>query len=141
MIFAYAIEIGTAWIVAIVFGEISPNTRISSVTIPVAIPAPLLPNISIASVVAIEEAERFTTLFPIRIALSIFPEFSVIFNTVFALSLPSSLSFLIRILLTVVSAVSADEKNAESIISTTRIMSRIASLESKKSLSFTLAII
>ncbi len=69
-------------------------------------------------------------LLPIRIALSILPESSVIFNTVFARLLPSSARLRIRILFTVVKAVSADEKNAESISNINRIISCVASPES-----------
>ena len=54
-----------------------------------------------------------TILFPIRIALSILPELSITLPTVIALLLPSSIRERILILLTIVKAVSADEKNAD----------------------------
>ena len=64
--------------VASVFGEISPKIRIRNVKIPVAIPAPTLPRSLIAKVVAMDEAERFTILLPIKMALRSLPESSVI---------------------------------------------------------------
>ena len=109
-----------ALIVAIVFGVTSPKIKIKSVRIPVAIPAPKLPKYLIASEVASEEAERLTILFPIRIAESIFPESSVTRRTLSARLSPDSARVRIRILLTVVKAVSAEEKKAESIKSTTK---------------------
>lgn len=84
------------------------------VSIPVAIPAPTLPNKRIANEVAILDAERFTTLLPIKMALSILPESSVTFNARAARLLPSSASVRIRMRLKVVKEVSAEEKNAES---------------------------
>ena len=97
---------------AIVFGEISPKIKINSVRIPVAIPAPTLPHKSRAREVAMEDAERLTILFPIKIALNILPESSVTLSTHAAREFPSSARERIRF--TVVSAVSAEEKNAES---------------------------
>ena len=67
-------------------GVISPNINISNVRIPVDIPAPTLPNISIANVVAREDADRFTMLFPISIAESIFFGRSTTLRTLTALS-------------------------------------------------------
>ncbi len=69
-------------------------------------------------------------LLPISMALNILPESSVIARTVLARLLPSSAKVRIRILLTVVSAVSADEKNADNNNKINRIMSRVASVES-----------
>ena len=86
---------------------------------PVAIPAPTLPNRRSASVVAMLEADRFTTLLPINMALSILPESSVTFRTLAARLFPSSANVRIRIRLKVVSEVSAEEKNAERISKTT----------------------
>ena len=83
------------------------------VSIPVAIPAPIFPNILTASVVASEDAERLTILLPIKIAESIFAESSVTRSTLSAFLLPASDRVRIRILLTVVRAVSDDEKNAD----------------------------
>ena len=46
-------------IVASVFGEISPKIKMSTVRMPVAIPAPTLPQILIAREVASEDADVF----------------------------------------------------------------------------------
>ena len=121
MIFAYFNEIFSEYRVEIVFGDISPNTRITSVRTPVAIPTALLLQIFMASVVDMEEAVRFTTLLPTRIALSILPWSSRTFVSVTALLSPASARFLIRILFTVVSAVSAEEKNADNPINRIKI--------------------
>ena len=51
------------------------------VKIPVAIPAPLLPSSFVATTVAIEDAEIFTMLFPIKIVLKSFGESAVNFST------------------------------------------------------------
>ncbi len=99
--------------VASVFGEISPKIRISSVKIPVAMPAPMLPNMRIASVVAREDAERLTMLFPIKMALSILCISSVMESTRAARLSPPSANVRIRMRLVVVKAVSAEEKNAD----------------------------
>ena len=61
------------------------------------------------------EAERFTMLFPIKIALNILEGSSVILSTFCAFLLPSSAKLRILILFTVVKLVSADEKNADNI--------------------------
>ena len=103
----------SALIVAIVFGEISPKIKISSVRIPVAIPAPTLPQRLMASDVARDDADRFTILLPIKIALSILPELSVMRSTHAALLSPSSASARMRIRFAVVRAVSAEEKKAD----------------------------
>ena len=63
-----------------------------------------------------EEAEILTRLFPISMAESILPESSVTRRTLAAFLFPDSASVRIRILFTVVSDVSADEKNADSAI-------------------------
>ena len=115
--------------VAIVFGVISPNRRIIRVRAPLAIATIELPKLY-ARLVVRDAADRFTMLLPIRMALNILPESSVIFNTVLALFLPSSARLRIRILFTVVNAVSADEKKADSINSTIRIIICVTSLES-----------
>jgi len=60
--------------VAIVFGVISPKIRIKTVKIPVDIPAATLPKMRMASAVEIAEADKFTILFPIKIALNILDE-------------------------------------------------------------------
>ena len=103
----------SALIVAIVFGEISPKIKISSVRIPVAIPAPTLPQRLMASDVARDDADRFTILLPIKIALSILPELSVMRSTHAALLSPSSASARMRIRFAVVRAVSAEEKKED----------------------------
>ena len=112
-----------------VFGVISPKRRISTVRIPLAI-ATMEPPKLYARLVVREAADRLTMLLPIRIALSILPESSVILSTVFARLFPSSAKLRMRILFTVVSAVSADEKNADSPSRISRIMSCVTSLES-----------
>ena len=117
--------------VASVFGEISPKIRIRKVKIPVAIPAPMLPQRLTAKVVAREDAERFTMLFPIKMALNNLPESSVIARTCFARLSPASARERRRILFTVVSAVSAEEKNADKISKMARIISETMSPVSK----------
>jgi hypothetical protein len=96
--------------VAAFFGVISPKIRIRNVRIPVAIPAPKLPKAFIAILVAREEADKFTMLFPIRIAESILLFWSVMRSTKAARLSPAFARVFIFIRLTVVSAVSADEK-------------------------------
>ena len=97
-----------------VFGVISPKIRIKRVKIPVAAPAALFPKISVTSTVSMEDADKFTTLFPIKMALSILLLFSRSRITHRACLFPLSASVRMRILLTVVSAVSEEEKKAES---------------------------
>ena len=121
------------YFVAMVFGVISPKISTRNVSIPVEYPINLLPKTSVQSAVVSAEAEMFTILFPINMALKSFAGLSVIFNTFFAGLLPSSALERSLILLTDVSAVSDEEKNAESkskIIIITRI---IQGLPSKKS--------
>ena len=77
-----------------------------------------------------EEAERFTRLLPIRMALNILPESSVILITILARLFPSSANERIRIRLTVVSDVSADEKNAESASKIIKTILWVTTLES-----------
>ena len=78
-----------------------------------------------ARVVAREEADKFTMLFPISIAESIFFGRSTTLRTLTALLSPSSAMVLSLILLTVVRAVSADEKNADRANNKTRIINLI----------------
>ena len=85
----------------------------TTVKIPVAIHTGIL--IRIANVVAREDAYKFTILLPINIALSILPYFSNTSRAVCALLLPSSARALSLTLFTVVSDVSAEEKNADNI--------------------------
>ena len=73
-----------------------------------------------------------TTLLPIRMALSIFPELSVTSRTAWARLLPSSARLRILSLLEVVRAVSADEKKAERASKITRMISCNTSLGSKR---------
>lgn len=61
-----------------------------------------------------DEAEIFTILFPIKIALSIFSFLSMTFKRTAAELFPSSIKVTTRNRLMVIRAVSADEKNAES---------------------------
>ena len=103
------------------FGVISPKIRTTSVKTPVVRPIavavleaiPMFAIIRVTIVVAKDDAERLTILLPIKIALSNFWGSSIICRTRAALGLPSSSNVRIRILLTVVNAVSADEKNAD----------------------------
>ena len=111
---AYDKAIFSALIVAIVFGVISPKIRIRIVMIPVAIATAVAPSLKLYAIVVVnEDAERFTMLFPIRMALSIFDELSVTLITIFARLFPSSAKERILILFTVVKLVSADEKKAD----------------------------
>ena len=75
-----------------------------------------------ARVVVREEALRFTMLLPIRMAESILPGFSRMASSRDALAFPWSASPRSRTLLTVVRAVSAEEKKAESSNKMIRIM-------------------
>jgi hypothetical protein len=83
------------------------------------------------NVVAMEDAEILTMLFPIKMVLNSFCEFSFSFNTLSAFLLPSSANALILWTLTVVSAVSAEEKNAERITNRISDTARPMELESK----------
>lgn len=84
------------------------------------------------------EAEILTILLPISIALSILPECSIISATIFALLLPSSIKARILMLLTVVNAVSADEKNADKTSSKIiKIICEILSVSKKSTPSYT----
>ena len=132
MIPATCKEIVSAFKVAKVFGVISPKIKINKVIMPVATPAPVFPSKSIARTVAMEEVEIFTILLPIRIAPSIFPEFSITFPSVTAFLLPSSIRVRTRIRFTVVKAVSAQEKKADKKIRTNSTIKRMATLGSKK---------
>lgn len=97
--------------IAPVLGTISPKIKTRTVRIPVAIPTAKL--IFIARVVARADADRFTILLPIRMALSILLYWSRILLTVIARLLPSSARERMRTRFTVVSAVSADEKKLD----------------------------
>ena len=79
-----------------------------------------------------DDAERFTILFPISIALNILVGFSQSFKTNAAFLLPSSAIDLRRIWFAVVRQVSAEEKNAERTSKISNIISFEASPESKK---------
>ena len=133
-------DILSEFMVATVLGMISPKIRMTIVNIPVAIPtavAPLMPApieraSFVASMVVREEAERFTILLPIKTALKSLPGFSMSRLTVLAVLFPSSSRLRIRILLTVVSAVSADEKKADNSTRIKRIMSCVTASASKK---------
>ncbi len=102
-----------------------------------AIPAPALSNKSVANIVAIEDAEMLTTLLPIKIALNIFPEFSITQPRVMAFLFPSSIKVRTRIRFTVLKAVSEDEKKADNANKTISIKNCVATLGSKKSTPFT----
>ena len=121
-------------------GVISPKIKINKVKTPVAIPAPRLMlssrprrvHTEKAYDVEIEEADRFTILLQIKTVLNILEGFSISFNTRFAALFLSSAKARIFNLLTVVSEVSAEEKNADSSSNTIRIIIFFASLGPKK---------
>jgi hypothetical protein len=101
---------------ASVLGTTSPKTSTRSVSIPVARPTNRLPKNFVLSIVASADADIFTTLFPIRIVDKSFEEFSLILITraaFLALLPPSSITVFSLFMLTVVSAVSADEKKPD----------------------------
>ena len=77
-----------------------------------------------------------TILLPIRIVLSSLPESSITLERILARLLPCSTSVWMRIRLTVVIAVSADEKKAESKTRISRTISCIGTLESNEVHSF-----
>ena len=122
----------SADIVDKVLGVISPNTSMSKVNTPVATPTALFPKIFMVRVVKREDADRFTILFPMRIALSILLCCSITFDKTTAFSIPDSARVLTLILFTVVSAVSDDEKNADNANKIIKISNCMTSLESKK---------
>lgn len=97
--------------------------------IPVAAATAEPPN-EYAILVVMEDADRLTMLLPIKMALNILPESSVISITFFARLLPSSAKERMRILLTVVSDVSAEEKNPEKNSKMIKIIICVATLES-----------
>ena len=118
----YSSDIFRLYLCAIVFGVISPKRRTTSVRIPVAIPTAALPKAFVTKVVVRDDADILTMLLPIRIVLISLLEFSVTFRTLDALLLPLSARDLRENLLTVVRAVSAEEKNADSATSTTKMI-------------------
>ena len=124
--------------VAIVFGVISPKIKTKKVRAPVAIPIYLFPNTDVQKVVVSADADMFAMLLPTRIALRSLLGFSVIFNTFFALRFPSSISERSFIWLTVVSAVSEEEKKADNISKIIITIICNAGLVSKKNHSFDL---
>ena len=68
---AFRMEIESALVLALFFGVISPKRMISMVNTAVPAETMLSPKIRIISEVASAEAERLTTLLPIRMAESI----------------------------------------------------------------------
>ena len=131
MIPIYFNAIFSAFFDATFFGVISPNTSIRNVKTPVATPTRLLPNTFNVRVVDRADADRFTILFPIKIAESILSVFAVISKTFSALLSPFSAKFLILNLFEVMRAVSADEKNAEADNNNTKMTNCNMSLVSK----------
>lgn len=83
------------------------------------------------NIVAREDAEMLIMLLPISTALSILDDLPNIFSTIWAFLFPFSHSVLMRMWLTVVNAVSADEKNPDSSNKINKIISWIMSPESK----------
>ena len=71
------------------------------------------------TVVVSADTAMFTILFPIRIALSILAGLDITLSRTIALLSPSSMSVFTLMWLTVVSAVSAEEKKAERHMRTT----------------------
>ena len=96
----------------------------------------LLPNTDVQKVVVSAEADMFTILFPTRIALSSLLGLPVILNTFLALRFPSSASERSLMRLTVVNAVSEEEKKADNISKITITIICNAGLVSKKNHSF-----
>jgi len=119
--------------VAINFGVISQNIKIKTASIPVVITAPILLKRFMANVVAIETADKLARVLPINIALNIFAGFSISLFISLAFLLFSSARLRILSLFTVVNAVSADEKKADSSNRVPIIISCVTSLESKVS--------
>ncbi len=109
----------SALLLARVLGVISPKIRIINVTNPVAraTPIPSFPNIEITKDVVNDDAAILTRLLPTRIVDKSCSLLSRSFCTSCARRLfSSSAKVLILILDTAINDVSADEKNAESII-------------------------
>jgi len=115
---AYESATFSEWIPATVFGIISPKINTTKVRTNVPILTYIFPNTFCTNKVEIAEAPIFTMLFPIKTVLSIFDWCFITLSRIRARLLPSSTNIRIRILLTVVKAVSADEKNADSKIKT-----------------------
>ena len=121
---AYASDSFSLLHIAHVLGTISPKINTSSVRTPVPIPTAAFPQSRMTREVIREEALILTTLLPIKIALISLLLLSRIFCNLRTL-LEGFSSAIARTLtlLNVVSAVSAEEKNADKIKSTTRITS------------------
>lgn len=130
MIPAILRDILSAYIVDMDFGVISAKTSTIKVRIPVASPTHLLPKVLITIVAVRDEAEMFTMLLPIKIALNILLGSSTSLSTVFAFFTPSSDKALIRSLLVVVNAVSEAEKKADKSNNISNIIDFTRSLES-----------
>lgn len=93
----------------------------------------LLPKASVTNVVVKAEADILTILLPISMALSIFEGLSTNLSSRFAFLLPSFAMNFNLCLLTVVNAVSAEEKNAESNNNNNKIINLIMELGSNSS--------
>ena len=94
-------------------GEISPKIKITTVVTIVATVTPLEPRSWMKTTVAMEAAAMLTILLPTRIVDRTESKSSNSFRHSLARSSPLRAMFLRRILLTLVRAVSADEKKAE----------------------------
>jgi hypothetical protein len=119
--------------VAINFGVISQNININNAKMQIIIMTPILLKRFMANAVAIETADKLTSVLPINIALNIFDGFSTSLFMSLAFLLFSSARLRILNLFTVVNVVSADEKKADSSNSIPIIISCVTSLESKVS--------
>ena len=110
---AISIEKLSAFSLARLFGSISPKISTSTVMTRVAAATLPLPNCSVKSTVASDEAEMFTTLLPMSIAVSALSKFSVIFSAFCALLLPEVARFLRRMWFAAEKAVSVAEHTAD----------------------------
>ncbi len=126
------------FLMAIVFGVISPNVNKINVMIPVIIAIfaakfvnPNELNVSIKKAVAIAEAPILEILFPINIPVIKFRGFSNIFSSFSAPLTFSSFKLRNLILFTAVNAVSALEKNADKKMNPIKIINFIIKMGSK----------
>ena len=129
-----------ACFIAMVLVVISPKISHLDVIIPVILAMfaakllnPISLNVSIKNAVAMADAPMLVILFPIKMAVIKFFGFSKTFSNRFAPLTFCSFKLLNLILLTAVNAVSALEKNAESMMNSTKIKNFITRIDSKVS--------